>query len=89
MQFPESMYFIGHEFLDALPSFKFRFEGGLWYEVMIGLEKIKFNTEETEKEIKLGNKTFTEILSLPYNNTVKKILNPNFRFGDTKIEEGE
>lgn len=36
----DPIHFIGNEFLDALPSFKFKFQGGLWYEVMIGLEPV-------------------------------------------------
>jgi SAM-dependent MidA family methyltransferase len=34
---------IAHEFFDALPSLKFKYENEMWHEMMIGLEPIEFH----------------------------------------------
>lgn len=60
----------------------------MWCEKMIGLEKFTFNNEELTN-LKLGNRVFKSYPSLPLNSSVKKILNPQVRFGDMQRREGE
>lgn len=72
---------IAHEFFDALPSLRFRFEKGLWHEILVGLEGIQFHQPDLAKSIpNLYQKDFKEILSNPFSQTVKKVLNPKYRF---------
>jgi SAM-dependent MidA family methyltransferase len=40
-EFPVNI--IAHEFFDALPSLKFKYENEMWHEMMIGLEPIEFH----------------------------------------------
>ena len=95
--------FFNNEFFDALPAHKFRFYKGNWHEVLIDLvEKTPSGSllasnelirskhyQDLKQDNKFFVKTFTTVLDRPDTNSVQKILRPEYRFQNIKVQEGD
>ena len=89
----QNSIFLGHEFIDALPAHKFKYSNGSWKELLIDYITSKdtpllVSPYNSNNSSKIKN-SFSVVESDSSHMSIDKVLNPNVRFKDIKIDENQ